>query len=75
MASKGFRKLVDDDGKEYVFSCEKFNSAISKYQMKLQAKNKCKVSKADIYNDLSKKLYIYLLTPSKTGYEIGMERT
>jgi hypothetical protein len=31
MASKGFRKLVDDDGKEYVFSCEKFNETITKY--------------------------------------------
>ena len=28
MAIKGFRKLVDDDGKEYVFSHEKFNDAI-----------------------------------------------
>ena len=62
MASKGFRKLVDDDGKEYVFSCEKFNNAISKYQMKLQAKNKCKVSKLSIYEDLSNKLYIPLDT-------------
>ena len=58
MASKGFRKLVDDDGKEYVFSCEKFNEAITKYQMKLQAQNKCKVSKLSIYEDLSNKLYI-----------------
>ena len=58
MASKGFRKLVDDDGKEYVFSCEKFNNAISKYQMKLQAQNKCKVSKPSIYEDFSNKLYI-----------------
>ena len=58
MASKGFRKLVDNDGKEYVFSCEKFNEAITKYQMKLQAQNKCKVSKLSIYEDLSNKLYI-----------------
>ena len=58
MASKGFRKLVDDDGKEYVFSCEKFNEAITKYQMKLQAQSKCKVSKLSIYEDLSNKLYI-----------------
>ena len=58
MASKGFRKLVDDDGKEYVFSCEKFNNAISKYQMKLQAQNKCRVSKLSIYEAFSNKLYI-----------------
>ena len=58
MASKGFRKLVDDDGKEYVFSCEKFNEAITKYQMKLQAQSKCKVSKLSIYEDFSNKLYI-----------------
>lgn len=58
MASKGFRKLVDDDGKEYVFSCEKFNNAISKYQNKLQVQNKCKVSKLSIYEDFSNKLYI-----------------
>ena len=65
MASKGFRKLVDDDGKEYVFSCEKFNNAIVKYQNKLQAQNtqnKCNISKASIYEDLSKKLYIPLET-------------
>ena len=62
MANKGFRKLVDDDGKEYVFSCEKFNNAISKYRMKLQARNKCKVSKLSIYEDLSNKLYISLDT-------------
>ena len=58
MASKGFRKLVDNDGKEYVFSCEKFNEAITKYQMKLQVKSKCKVSKLSIYADFSNKLYI-----------------
>ena len=58
MAGKGFRKLVDNDGKEYVFSCEKFNEAITKYQMKLQTQNKCKVSKLSIYEDLSNKLYI-----------------
>ena len=62
MASKGFRKLVDDDGKEYVFSCEKFNNAILKYQMKLRAKNKCKVYKSGIYENLSEKLYIPLDT-------------
>ena len=62
MASKGFRKLVDNDGKEYVFSCEKFNNAIVKYQNKLQAQNKCNISKASIYEDLSKKLYIPLET-------------
>ena len=58
MASKGFRKLVDDDGKEYVFSCEKFNNAIVKYQNKLQSKNGYKVSKLSIYEDFSNKLYI-----------------
>ena len=58
MASKGFRKLVDDDGKEYVFSCEKFNIVIVKYQNKLQSKNGYKVSKLSIYEDFSKKLYI-----------------
>ena len=58
MASKGFRKLVDDDGKEYVFSCEKFNNAISKYQNKLKAQNDQKVTKLSIYEDLSNKLYI-----------------
>ena len=58
MAIKGFRKLVDDDGQEYVFSCEKFNDAISKYQNKLQVQNKCKVSKLSIYEDFSNKLYI-----------------
>ena len=58
MASKGFRKLVDNDGKEYVFSCEKFNNAIVKYQNKLQAKNGYKVSKLSIYEDFSNKLYI-----------------
>lgn len=62
MASKGFRKLVDDDGKEYVFSCEKFNNAIVKYQNKLQAKNGYKVSKLSIYEDFSNKLYIPLDT-------------
>ena len=58
MASKVFKKLADDDGKEYVFSCEKFNNAISKYQMKLQVQYGYKVSKADIYEDLSKKLFV-----------------
>ena len=62
MASKGFRKLVDNDGKEYVFSCEKFNDAIIKYQNKLQAQNKCKVSKYSIFEELSQKLYIPLDT-------------
>ena len=62
MASKGFRKLVDDDGKEYVFSCEKFNNTISKYQMKLQAQNGYKVSKQSVYEDFSNKLYIPLDT-------------
>jgi hypothetical protein len=58
MASKGYRKIVDDDGKEYVFSCEKFNEAITKYQMKLQTQNGYKVSKLSIYENLSDKLYI-----------------
>ena len=58
MASKVFKKLVDDDGKEYVFSCEKFNNAISKHQMKLQVQYGYKVSKADIYEDLSKQLFV-----------------
>ena len=49
MASKNFRKLVDDDGKEYVFSCEKFNNAISKYQNKLQVQNKCKEMPRDAH--------------------------
>ena len=56
MASKGFRKLVDDDGKEYVFSCEKFNNAILKYQNKFQAQNKCRISRESIYVDMAKKL-------------------
>ena len=58
MASKGFRKLVDVDGKEYVFSYEKFNNAIKKYQRILEAQNGCKVSLLSIYKDLSNKLYI-----------------
>ena len=62
MANKSFRKLVDYDGKEYVFSCEKFNNAISKYQMKLKAQNDQKVTKLSIYEDLSNKLYIPLDT-------------
>lgn len=64
MASKGFRKLVDVDGKEYVFSCEKFNNAIKKYQRKLEAQKGCKVSLLSIYEDLSNKLYIPLYTIS-----------
>ena len=62
MASKGFRKLIDVDGKEYVFSCEKFNNAIKKYQRKLEAQKGCKVSLLSIYEDLSNKLYIPLNT-------------
>ena len=58
MASKVLKKLVDDDGNEYIFSYEKFNNAISKYQMKLQVQYGYKVSKADIYEDLSKKLFV-----------------
>ena len=61
MASKGFRKLVDDDGKEYVFSCEKFNTAIKKYQMKLQAQYGYKVSLLSIYEDFDNNLHIYFL--------------
>lgn len=60
MASNGFRRLVDVDGKEFVFSCEKFNNVISKYQMKLKAKNGHKASKLSIYEDLSNKLYVSL---------------
>jgi hypothetical protein len=56
MASKGFRKLVDDDGQEYYFSCEKFNAAISIYQNKLQAQNIRKVTKERIYQDISNEL-------------------
>ena len=58
MASKGFRKLVDVDGKEYVFSSEKFNEAIKKYQNKLQVQNDRKVTKLSIYEAFSNKLYI-----------------
>ena len=58
MANKGFRKLVDDDGQEYYFSCEKFNDAIKKYQRKLEAQNDRKVTKLSIYEDFSNKLYI-----------------
>jgi hypothetical protein len=58
MANKGFRTLVDDDGKEYVFSCEKFNDTIKIYQRKLETQNARKVSKLSIYEDFSNKLYI-----------------
>ena len=58
MASKGFRKLVDDDGKEYVFSCEKFNDAIKKYQRKLEVQNGYKVSLLRIYEDFYNNLHI-----------------
>ena len=58
MASKGYKKLVDIDGKEYVFSCEKFNKAISTYKNKLQLQNKSKITKERIYLDLSKKVNI-----------------
>jgi transcriptional regulator with XRE-family HTH domain len=60
MASNGFRRLVDVDGKEFVFSCDKFNNVISKYQMKLKAQKGHKVSKLSIYEDLSNKLYVSL---------------
>ena len=56
MASKGFRKLVDDDGQEYYFSCEKFNAAISIYQNKLQTQNNRNVTKERIYQDISNEL-------------------
>ena len=62
MGNKGFRKLVDDDGKEYVFSSEKFNNAIKKYQKKLEAQNGRIVTKLSIYEDFSNKLYIPLDT-------------
>ena len=58
MASKGFRKLVDDDGREYVFSCEKFNDAIKKYQRKLEAQNDRKVTRESIYENFYNKLHI-----------------
>ena len=62
MASKGFRKLVDDDGKEYVFSCEKFNKAISRCQNKPQPQNNRKITKEEIYWDLSKKINVSVET-------------
>ena len=58
MANKSFRKLVDDDGKEYVFSHEKFNDAIKKYQRKLETQNARKISKLSIYEDIYNKLHI-----------------
>ena len=58
MASKGFRKLVDDDGKEYIFSCEKFNDAIKKHQGKLAVQNDRKVTRESIYEDFYNKLHI-----------------
>ena len=59
MASKGFRKLVDDDGQEYYFSCEKFNAAISIYQNKLQTQNNRNVTKERIYQDISNELSFF----------------
>ena len=62
MASKGFRKLVDDDGKEFYFSCEKFNTAISRCQDKSQPQNNRKITKENIYLDLSKKINVSVET-------------
>lgn len=62
MASKGSKRLIDDDGKEYVFSCEKFNNVIKKYQRKLGVQKGHKVTKLSIFEDLSNKLYISLDT-------------
>ena len=56
MASKGFRKLIDDDGQGYYFSCDKFNNAIVKYHKKSQAQNVRKVYKDNIYRDISEEL-------------------
>ena len=58
MASKSFRRLVDDDGQEYYFSCDKFNKAISTYQNKLQTQNNRKVTKTSIRKSLADKLNV-----------------
>ena len=58
MASRVPKKIADNDGKEYIFSCEKFTKAISTYQAKLQTKNGHKVSRADIYDYLSQDLHV-----------------
>ena len=62
MANKGFRKLIDSDGQEYVFSCEKFNTAISRFQNKSQPQNNRKITKENIYLDLSKKINVSAAT-------------
>ena len=58
MANKGFRRLVDNDGQVYYFSCDKFNKAISTYQSKLQTQNNRKVTKTSIRKYLADKLYV-----------------
>ena len=58
MASKSFRRLVDDNGQEYYFSCDKFNKAISTYQSKLQTQNNRKVTKTSIRKYLAEKLHV-----------------
>ena len=74
MESKSFRKLVDDDGKEYVFSCEKFNNAISQ-NTKINYKFKTAVKYPNlVFMRIFTTNYIYPFTPSKTGCEEGMGR-
>ena len=58
MASKSFRRLVDDDGQEYYFSCDKFNKAISTYLSKLQTQNNRKVNKTSIRKYLADELHL-----------------
>ena len=62
MASKGLKKLVDVDGKEYYFSREKLNNAISRHMNKSQTPNKRKITKESIYLDLSKKINVSVET-------------
>ena len=62
MASKGYKKLVDVDGREYYFSSEKFNTAISRFQNKSQPQNKHKITKESIYLDLSNKINVSAAT-------------
>ena len=58
MAIKSFRRLVDADGQEYYFSCDKFNKAISTYQSKLQTQNNRKVTKTSIKKSLADELHV-----------------
>ena len=62
MASKGYKKLIDVDGREYYFSSEKFNTAISRFQNKSQPQNKHKITKESIYWDLSNKINVSAAT-------------